>query len=90
MAGILIVLLIEWDLQFMSMAKHAAEYMLKKDVIVNAKASAPDFWGVNGDFVSLHVESYLLTDFGTLYLFAPSPDLGHVILRMLLRLTGFQ
>lgn len=43
MAGILIVLLIEWDLQFMSMAKHAAEYMLKKDVIVNAKASAPDF-----------------------------------------------
>lgn len=43
MAGILIVLLIGWDLQLMSMAKLAAEYMLKKNVIVNAKASVPDF-----------------------------------------------
>lgn len=41
--GILIVLLIGWDLQLMSMAKLAAKYMLKKDVVVNAKASAPDF-----------------------------------------------
>lgn len=43
MAGVLIIVLIGWDLQLMSMAKLAAEYMLKKDVIVSAKASAPDF-----------------------------------------------
>lgn len=30
------------------------------------------FWGVNGDFVSLVVESHLLTDFGILCLFASS------------------
>lgn len=71
------------------MAKLTAEHMLKKDVIVNAKASAPDFWGVNGDFVSLLIESYLLADFGSLYLFSPSPDWGCFLVRMLLRLTGF-
>lgn len=43
MTGILIVLLIGWDFQLISMAKLTAEYMLKEDLIVNAKASAPDF-----------------------------------------------
>jgi len=69
MAGILIILLIGWDLQLMSMANLAVEYMLKKDVAVSPEHLLQSF-----EIVSLLPESYLLTDFGTLYLFAPSPD----------------
>lgn len=69
----------------LSTAKLSHESMLRKGIFLNAKASAPDFWGVTGDCVSS--QWILCTHW--LWHFTLSLSWGLFIARILLNLMWF-